>query len=261
MTMNITLMTFNLRYPFGEDGNNSWTNRKDGVGAFINEIMPTVIGTQEVYGFMKNDVLSICKDYKDIGIPRTPKGEGVPILYNSNVLEVINSGNFWLSETPLVLNSKSWDSYSVRMCTWAEFSFIEDRTKKFRLFNTHLDHISEKARINGFEVILEKYKRLNEIEKMSSFIVGDFNAKPSSNTIKLIDKAIETGQHELKHVYQNGFDYGTTFHGFTGRTNGEPIDYIYHSLDVNVSNLKTYRNKQNDVYLSDHYPVSIDVNL
>lgn len=257
--MNINLMTFNLRYPFGKDGDNSWENRKNAVAAFINEMKPTVVGTQEAYDFMKDEILELCQDYKDIGIPRTPKGEGVPILYNYNILEVINSGNFWLSETPRHLNSKSWESHSVRMCTWAEFTFIDDRTKKFRLFNVHLDNISEEARINGFNVILEKYKRLNQFEDIPTFIVGDFNAKPSSTTIKMIEQSIDQGNHKLKHTYKNGFDYGTTFHDFTGRTNGEPIDYIFHSLDANISNLQIHRNKAEDVYLSDHYPVSIDI--
>ncbi|MCK9233766.1 MAG: endonuclease/exonuclease/phosphatase family protein [Acholeplasmataceae bacterium] len=259
--MKANLLTFNLRYPFGNDGENSWENRKLSVIEFINDFKPNIIGAQEVYDFMKDEILAKTFNYLAIGIPRTPKGEGVPIFYNPNIFEVINSGNFWLSVTPTKLNSKSWNSYSVRMCTWAEFCFLEDRTKKFRVFNTHLDHQSEEARINGFKVLLNKIKKLNKNEYLPIMITGDFNAKLESTTIKEIEKNINEFGLPLKHVYKNGVIYGTTFHSFTGRINGEPIDYIYYSNDIKVSDLEIHRDKYLGKYVSDHYPVSINFEI
>lgn len=259
--MNYKLMTFNLRYPFDNNEKYSWEKRKEAVIEFINNTKPEIIGTQEVFNFMKDDILKGCPSYNSYGIPRGSDGEGVPIFYNKEIFEVTNSGNFWLSETPSLSGSKSWGSKCVRMCTWVEFILINDKKKKIRVYNTHLDHISEEARIKGFNVIINKYLKLNELEKIPSFIIGDFNAEPYSTTITKINDLIKDNNLSLKHTYEKGKVYGTTFHDFTGQTEGEPIDYIYYSKELLVNNLKIYHESYFNKYLSDHYPVSIDFKL
>ena len=50
------------------------------------------------------------------------------------------------------------------------------------MFNTHLDHISDEARINGIRVVLDK---IAQFGGKPSIIMGDFNAKENSETYKM----------------------------------------------------------------------------
>lgn len=259
--MKYKLMTFNLRYPFDNNEKYSWKKRKENVIEFINKLKPEILGTQEVFNFMKEDILKDCPSYSCYGIPRASDGEGVPIFYNKELFEIVNSGNFWLSETPRIIGSKSWNSNCVRMCTWVEFALISDRSKKLRVYNTHLDHISEEARINGFNVIINEYTKLNEIENLPTFIIGDFNAEPSSITMTKITNLIKQNYLSLEHSYKKDKNFGVTFHDFKKIVKGEPIDYIYYSKDLVVNNLTIHHNDDVNKDLSDHYPVSIDFEL
>lgn len=259
--MKYKLITFNLRYPFDNEKKYSWENRKENVIDFINKLKPEIIGTQEVFNFMKEDILKGCSNYCSYGIPRDNGGEGVPIFYNKEIFEIVNSGNFWLSETPNLIGSISWDSNCVRMCTWVEFALISDRNKRLRVYNTHLDHISEEARVKGFNVIINKYLKLNEIEKLPTFIIGDFNAEPNSMTMTKITNLIKQNSLPIKHSYEKNKNYGVTYHDFKKIGEGDPIDYIYYSNDLLVNNLTIHHDSDININLSDHYPVSIDFEL
>ncbi len=259
--MHYKIFSMNLRYPSTEDGENIWQNRFESVAAFINKEKPLVIGTQELFDFMYQDILRLTKVYKSFGVPRESGGEGVPILYDETKLELITGGNFWLSDTPLIPESKSWDSACIRMCTWAEFSFKDKRNKRFRLFNTHLDHVSLNAQKKGINVVLEKIKTLNSHEYLPTFLLGDFNATIKSDTINFINKLVKHPKINIKSMYDKNLSYGASFHNFTGNDKGEPIDHIYYSIELDVIASKIYREKINNRHLSDHYPIGITINL
>lgn len=251
------LLSMNLRYPSNQDGNNQWMYRYHAVAAFINQVKPLVFGTQEVLEFMSDDLLNLTPNYKAFGIPREKHGEGVLIFYDHTQLDLIEGGNFWLSETPEIPESKSWNTACIRMCTWAEFSFSDNRNLRFRFFNTHLDHVSLDAQINGIELILKKIESLNKKEMLPTFIVGDFNATFESKTINHINSRIKSHKLALKSVYKPGKTYGATFHAFTNSIEGEPIDYIYYSKMLKVKNFKIYREPIDGRCISDHYPIGL----
>lgn len=57
------------------------------------------------------------------------------------------------------------------------------------MFNTHLDHISDEARINGIRVVLDK---IAQFGGKPSIIMGDFNAKENSETYKMATETLTT---------------------------------------------------------------------
>lgn len=67
------------------------------------------------------------------------------IIYRKSNVKLINSGTFWLSETPETPFSKYHLSVNIRSCTWGLFKHLKSK-KEFFLFNTHLDHASEASR-------------------------------------------------------------------------------------------------------------------
>ena len=54
------------------------------------------------------------------------KGEMMALYYKRDRFEKLDSGHFWLSETPDVPGSKSWGAWSTRMCTWVKLQPLED---------------------------------------------------------------------------------------------------------------------------------------
>jgi hypothetical protein len=77
------------------------------------------------------------------------KGEFSAIFYDTNRLQVLNSGTFWLSETP-EKPSKGWDAAYNRVCTYAVFKDKKSQ-KEFIALNLHFDHIGNVARVkSGF---------------------------------------------------------------------------------------------------------------
>lgn len=256
--MQFKVTTFNLRYNTPKDQKNAWPNRVDSVIQYINVTKPHIIGTQEILDNMLNDLDKNLTNYSHIGLTRKQGQEASVIFYNHDILEVKESGTFWLSRTPEIPNSRDYDSFCVRVCTWAEFMVKNNRLIRFRVFNTHLDHISNLAKIEGLKIILKKMKTKNREEKLPSMLMGDFNS-----TIK--DKVIQSLKEEKSLVDVMQFikkeNYGATFHNFTGKTQGNPIDHIYVTNDINVLETSIFKEKINQIYPSDHYPVSVMIDI
>ena len=53
----------------------------------------------------------------------------------------------------------------------------------------------------------------------------------------------------------------TKFNGFTGKTRGEPIDYIFTSRDLLLREVELRRDHPMEGFPSDHYPVVAQVEL
>ena len=99
-----------------------------------------LLGMQEVLAHQLNDLKERLPEYRAIGAGREDgkeKGEYSAIMYRADRFEAIDSGWFWLSETPEVAGSKGWDGACERMATWAILK--EKKTgREFFFINTHL---------------------------------------------------------------------------------------------------------------------------
>ena len=69
------------------------------------------------------------------------------ISYDPERFEALDAGGFWLSETPDEY-SASWGNEVIRSASWAMFRSLESGLS-FLHVNTHLDHVSERARVGG----------------------------------------------------------------------------------------------------------------
>ncbi len=248
MLMKVT--TFNLRLNHVQDKENAWPYRLKSVLEYINTTKPLVLGAQEVLDDMLNDLKGNLPDYSFVGVTRKEREEANPIFYQHEILELKEYGTFWLSNTPDVPNSVDFDSACIRICTWAEFMFKNNRKLRFRVFNTHLDHISSLARLEGIKLI---FKRINSFQTMlPTVLMGDFNATVNDEVIEYM----KTQPMTTVYNYLNAEEYGTTFHYYSGITDGHPIDHIYLTKDINVLQVNIFKEKIFNIFLSDHYPVT-----
>lgn len=258
--MDIKVMTFNLRINVAIDGENAWPNRVDSVIKTIRQSEAVIIGTQELSLSMIIDLQKKLTEYNWVGEGRRGglNDELSAVFYRKDIFKVIDSGTFWLSENPEIPGSQSWDSSLPRICTWAKLKHVEGKEVYF--FNTHLDHISFDARLNGLKVIVEKILLKEKENRLPVILTGDFNVDPDSEEIEYL-KNIKNHNLIINSVYDeclsriNGI-FGCTFHDFKGGKVGKPIDYIFVSSDIKIKDLFINRNRINGRYPSDHYPVS-----
>lgn len=259
MDMNLSVMTFNLRVNNPKDDGNAWPYRVNRVSKIIQSNQPFIIGTQEGLFSMLSDLQECIPEYGRIGIGRGggTEDEHCAIFYKKSEVGLTDQGQFWLSETPEEANSVSWESACPRICTWGEFHLLKNPTRKFLVFNTHLDHVSQTAREKGIRLIGMKMNTALQ-KRIPVILTGDLNATPENRTIQFLrgTEFIEEQRADLIDAYSVlKHSPGATFHDFKGGSDGEPIDYIYTSRDVNVLETKVDRSIIDGGYTSDHYPV------
>jgi endonuclease/exonuclease/phosphatase family metal-dependent hydrolase len=258
--MEMTVMTFNLRYATDNDGDNRWANRVSKAADAVLDHRPLVVGTQEGYAAMLRDLEPLLSDYAWIGNGRfgEHENEHCAIFYDRRMLELKRQGQFWLSETPDAVASKSWGSMFPRICTWALFSH-RDGGGSFYVYNTHLDHHSAEARSRGCAVLWERVRRQRSENGLPALIVGDFNSTPGDWPIRFLRGEIageDGARPELTDAYlaMDGRP-GRTAHSFRGGDDGEPIDYIFATPEFLIESVLVDRSERDGGYPSDHYPV------
>ena len=251
----IKIMSFNVRLATTETNPaNEWPNRKEACLEMIMDHFPTLIGLQEAkfsnqWLYFKS---SLKEFYGAFGVNRdtgyeSGTGETMGILYNLNQVELITSGTFWLSETPDKL-SKSWESACYRTATWGLFKH-KKTGKEFCYINTHLDHKSKDAQINGAKVIVEKFALYNPDGNLQ-ILTGDFNVTPGGAALDVFeDDMVNT------RVVARKTDSHTTFNGWTTDKHSI-IDHIFVTKGTQVSEYHTVSEQYGSCqFISDHYPI------
>ncbi|MEW4923688.1 endonuclease/exonuclease/phosphatase family protein [Algibacter sp. 2305UL17-15] len=255
---NLKVMTYNIRLDVASDGENAWSHRKDFLSSQVQFYSPDIMGVQEARPNQMEDLKSALKDYKTIGIGRDGenKGEFSAIFYNSKKVKVENENTFWLSETPNEI-SKGWDAAYPRICTYGLFTILENN-QKIWVFNTHLDHVGEEAKLQGMELILKKIKSLNT-ENHPVIVMGDFNVEPDSQLITNLKEQMNDSKEHAKITFgSNGTFNGFKFHERVTRR----IDYIMLSKSPNLE-VEKYGVLSSSIdlkYPSDHFPVYVELN-
>jgi len=253
----LRVLTFNLRYiNSGDTGNRTWTSRRDQVGAVVAKDNADIIGIQEGFRSMLDDLQARAPGYVEIGGGREDgmaKGEYSALLVKADRFTVQQSGTFWLSDTPEVVGSKTWGNQVVRICTWAKL-YDRGNKRSIHVFNTHLDHKTPLARQKGTELILERMKATGPQD--SFILMGDLNAKPDDS----LHATIKGEPHQLVDVWATlhpnaALEESGTCHPFNGQCNGTRIDYIYASKSFGLTDSEILRSNLDGVYPSDHFPV------
>src|SRR5437764_4836016 len=147
----LRVMSFNVRYGTAPDGPDHWDKRKPLFFATIRAYGPDLLGMQEVIAAQADELQQELSGYGFIGTGRDDgkrRGEYSPLMFRKDRFELIESGQYWLSETPEQVASKGWDAALPRIVTWAK---LKDRASGRPLLwiNTHWDHVGNKARVES----------------------------------------------------------------------------------------------------------------
>lgn len=249
------IATYNLRYYNHGDGINSWENRREDVKALIRFHEFDIVGTQEAMLNQLNDVLQM-EEYAYIGKGRDDgknAGEFAAIVYRKDRFKLLQSGDYWLSQTP-DKPSLGWDSSNnIRICSWGKFKDKNTR-KIFFFFNVHFDHKGIEARKQSALLMLKKIK---EIAGNAPVICsGDFNSTPETEQIQTMKKLLRDSREAS---IQAPYGPSGTFNGFHHDSPlNELIDYIFVSSQIKVLKYGVLTDSKDQRFPSDHLPVLIE---
>ncbi|WP_330745183.1 endonuclease/exonuclease/phosphatase family protein [Chryseobacterium sp. CP-77] len=258
-SQDLTVMSFNIRLNVESDKDNAWPKRKQDVADLLTYYHPDYFGVQEALPEQMKDIKTGLKNYDYIGVGRDDgkeKGEFSAIFYDTNRLEAVKSGTFWLSETP-EKPSKGWDAALNRICTYAIFKDKKSK-KEFLAMNLHFDHVGNVARVKSSELILKKIKELNP-RNLPVTLSGDFNLTDDSEPIKILSQNMKDSFYhsETKHYGPVG-----SFTAFDVNTvPKDRIDYIFTQGFKIRSHRHINDRRENLLYPSDHFPVIVNLSL
>lgn len=101
----LNVMSYNIRYDNPEDSLNNWAYRKERAANVVRFYDADIVGTQEVLHNQLEDLKLRLPDYAVVGVGREDgkeAGEYSALWYKKARFELLDSGTFWLSETPEV---------------------------------------------------------------------------------------------------------------------------------------------------------------
>ena len=254
----LNVMTFNIRYNNKNDSLNAWPYRKGNAASQIKFHNVHILGVQEALHEQVMDLSQSLSQYKYIGVGRDDgktKGEYSAIFYDTTRLKLLGSSTFWLSLTPEIAGSKSWDAAITRIVTWARFTDVRSK-KTFFVFNTHFDHIGKEARRESARLLKQKVKDIAGNNPV--IITGDFNSKPTDDPIKIITESTDKDKFTDTKAVSLTPHYGPhgTFNAFTPKeTDNEPIDFIFLKGKWKVLQHATLSQTWGGRFSSDHFPV------
>lgn len=251
----VTMMSYNLRCLTPLDlGKKSWFYRAALVMEDLQDQAPGIIGFQEVTQWQYDYLVDSLPDYGSVIAyrDRSPLSEGCPIFYHGGQFDIVDQGAFWLSETPDVM-SKDWNSACYRICSYV---ILKDKSsgKDFVVFNTHLDHVSDEARINGIGVVLDK---IAQFGGLPAVIMGDLNAQEGSATYISATESFLDARYEAKETVDT-----FTFHGWGDAERQKRIDYFMVSKSgFEVERYAVLNTPHDGVWASDHAALVLEVTL
>lgn len=259
----VRVMSFNVRYGSAKDGDNHWEKRKDFLADTIKAFDPDLLGTQETLDFQRDHIAAALPGHTAWGVGREDggaKGEMCALFFRRDRFEKLDGGHFWLSESPEVAGSKSWDSSLPRMVSWVK---LRDRrapdTPPVLYFNTHFDHLGARARIESARLLRDRVAGSGAAVRV--VVTGDFNAGEGSEPYRALFGAVDgrdsplADAHRLAHPHPAA-DEGT-FSGFRPEsTRGPRIDWIAVSRDWRAVDVRIDRTARDGRTPSDHFPVT-----
>lgn len=254
MTQNLVVSSYNLRYDSKTDSGNMWMQRKIPLIALIRFHDFDIIGTQEALENQLNDITTALPVYTRYGVGRDDGktgGEHSAILYKKDRFDLLNKGDFWLSQTP-DQPTLGWDATCCkRLCSWV-YLLDKKTKKKFYVFNAHYDHQGKIARVESSKLIIEKIKSI--AGKSPVIFTGDLNGGHETECYQIVANSgiVKDTYTQVEYPYANGGsfnDWGRSLN----RT--DIIDHIFVTPPFTATKWGILTDSYKGKYPSDHFAV------
>ncbi len=265
----VECLSFNIRYDNADDGKDAWPLRRELVLEVVRDDTPDFIGLQEALPHQQAWIVEALAAAVADGGPRyavigrtreasPARGEATPLLFREDRWERLDGGTFWLSETPHIPGSRSWRTACPRIATFGRFrprGAEATASGEVLVVNTHFDHISAEARLNGAGVIrsfLDAARR--DDPDLALVVMGDLNAGPNDPAVARLSSGLLRDAHRAA---GNDESLGTmnAFGGRAAATGRQRIDFILVSEPWAIGAASIDDRTPDGRCPSDHFPV------
>lgn len=265
------ILTCNIRVDLPEDeqAGFGWKARAAICAEIMHRQKPDIICMQEVLRSQNEDLKKAFKGYFSFGFEGPEMDafkEGYhgiaknPVFFSEKRYELLAAGGYWLSETPLIAGSLSWDSARARNANWVR---LKDKLSgmDFRVVNLHLDHKGQEAREKQVGLVLQEASQYPA--SYPQILCGDFNASAKNRVYELVKAGAWADTYTALH---GTAEPGFTVHGFQGenypkKDTGKKIDFIFSRGEVKPVSSIILKDSINGRYPSDHYFVASEVQI
>lgn len=248
--IDVKIISYNIR-TLARDGSNSWQYRNHATATMLHKHQPDAFGLQEAMVQHLLYIDSVCPQYARVGVGRDDGlkgGEFMAIYYNTERFDLVDSGTFWLSETPSKV-SRGWDAACFRTATWVKLK-EKNSGKEFFYFNTHFDHKGRTAQTESMKLIVQKIKAIAG-KKAPVILGGDFNVEPGDSIFMPLEKFMHSARCEALKSDDKG-----TFNNFGKMTRKCILDHLfYRGRRVECLEYTTLDGNYGAPFISDHYPI------
>ncbi len=250
------IMSFNIRCT--NVGSDSWEDRIGIVSQTMLDSEADSIGVQEATPEWMNALKETIGDkYAYVGVGRDDgddEGEYSAVFYLKDKYTVVNSGTFWLSETPDV-PSRGWDAACNRVCTWVHLE-NKETGEQYVHMNSHFDHVGISARKNSVDMIIERAKQFTDIPVV---FTADMNVVEGSDNY---NQFVNSDYFEdTKYRAPDSMNY-CTYHDTKPQLHkNDVIDYVMINEGFEALAYKVVTEGIDGRFVSDHYPIYADIVL
>lgn len=213
------------------DGNDKWANRMPVICDMFNFEQADVVGMQSMDKDQYADLRSGMAGYQTVGVGADDGEEAglfAPIFCNSATVELLESGHFWLSDTPDKASKFSGAANS-QVCTWAK---LRKGQSAFYVFNVCLDTNADIAKASA-SLVLGRMQEMNG-DGLPCFLTASIGADEQSEVYaqlaaQLADAYASAGVVSAEYGTLNAFNlasnHGTSRYDFVfAGTSGINVD-------------------------------------
>jgi len=255
-----TVMTFNLRYAGGDEGERAWEARREGVAQRVRASGADIVATQECLARQADDLQRLLPEFALAGVGRDDgdrAGEMCAILWRREHFIKLEEGHRWHGEPGLAPSPPDADAACVRMFSWVILAERAAPHRRLLVVNTHLDHVGMLARQRAalrLQAFLAEHAG-----GLPVVLAGDFNAPAASGSppygLLVAPDATPPLTDCFRALHPVGEVPEGTFHGFAEEDQPARIDWILAGGGLQALRAWIDRERVNGLRPSDHHPV------
>lgn len=258
---NVAVMTCNLRTPKPVDSEHGdgWDSRKQFCIETIRKQHPDIIGFQECTKTQYDDLHAAFPDYATYcaNAETALANDPYEVIFVGPRFTVVTSAAYWLSETPWIPGSKSWDnSKHARVINWMR---IQDKASgvQLRILNTHFDQKGQVAREESARLAVSDAQGFPA--DFPQIFTGDLNAQGNNPAVAVLK---DGGWIDSWSALHGPDDPGFTAHDFLGdkfvakdpkKDHDGKIDWIFYRGNVQPLSSSIVCDSLNGHWPSDHF--------